>query len=77
MGSENFAKTNPPKYSTGRKTNIRVARISNMKRIGEGRGLAKNCRDENFGWEVQGPSIKSKNRLGKIRESIVNNFKKK
>ena len=61
----------------GRKTNIRVARIRNMKRFGEGRGLAKNCRDENFGWEVKGPSIKCQKRLGNIRESIVNEFKKK
>ena len=61
----------------GRKTNIRVARIRNMKRFGEGRGLAKNCRDENFGWEVKGPSIKSQKRLGKIRESIVKKLKKK
>lgn len=48
----------------GRKTNIRVARIRNMKRFGEGRGLAKNCRDENFGWEVKGPSIKCQKRVG-------------
>ena len=48
-----------------------------MKRIGEGRGLAKNCRDENFGWEVKEPSIKSQKRLGNIRESIVKKFKKK
>ena len=61
----------------GRKTNIRVARTRNMKRFGEGRGLAKNCRDENFGWEVKGPSIKFQKRLGNIRESIVKKFKKK
>ena len=48
-----------------------------MKRFGEGRGLAKNCRDENFGWEVKEASIKSQKRLGKIRESIVTKFKKK
>ena len=61
----------------GRKTNIRVAQIRNMKRFGEGRGLAKNCRDENFGWEVKGPSIKCQKRLGNIRESIVKKLKKK
>ena len=61
----------------GRKTNIRVARILNMKRFGEGRGLAKNSRNENFGWEVKGPSIKSQKWLGNIRESIVKKLKKK
>ena len=48
-----------------------------MKRIGEGRPKMKNCRDENFGWEVKEPSIKSEKRLGNIRESIVKKFKKK
>ena len=48
-----------------------------MKRFGEGRGLAKNSQDENFGWEVKGASIKSQKRLGNIRESIVKKFKKK
>lgn len=48
----------------GRKTNIRVARIRNMKRFGEGRGLAKNCRDENFWLGGQGTLDQVSERVG-------------